>query len=473
MLTSEQKDQFIDDFMCCIVKLNDKVIDARNNGEDYECLRKDAQWAAHMFNVIDRYSPDGYPVYALGCDYSLSYAAPLSSVTPITLTSVTITESDGSSTVVPVGIVTANLEADLNDFLDDLNDNDEQIELTDITWYYAGTDPETGTLQVRRALKPLVSALFTDDNGDTFTIAFTQSNCQYRTTDETTDPCDIDTDVIISMVKRICHCCPDVTAAPPCVNAVTPWTEGGVPLVCPVVAVATWAEGPDNSVCNLPGGTTSAEFNILTCFDPEGFYYLELTILNYAQGTLQVYFDGDLIGSASANGTYKFYFAPSSANGTFLFTPVSFQGCFLYTPFYLDSGWVNTDSGWRINNATGCLVSYSGLTASPLLATYNTLAIGIEYTIVVTLSVTSGTLTMHAGGTDFVFTTSGTFTRVVTAATTDFYFLKGSDVDEVQVCSLIVCPAGSTLPTEQTYQVLAGNDSDEIIDGNGQPILIS
>ena len=224
-------------------------------------------------------------------------------------------------------------------------------------------------------------------------------------------------------------------------------------------------------------------------------YKATFTITNYVSGAIDINLGGSTRqGNVSANGTYSFYITVSAGNilyfqedfsngfvgsidnisvvedlsGDFDFTrgsaatrvnaqglvenvqiisselvsngDFSQEGSELVTngDFATDSDWTAVNSGgWTISGGSA---NSDGTSSASAIYQQNILVVGKTYKITFTTIITSGTVAVSAGfsGTGTSRTVSGTYTEILTAATNDELYIKGTSnfigsIDNVSV----------------------------------------
>jgi hypothetical protein len=83
----------------------------------------------------------------------------------------------------------------------------------------------------------------------------------------------------------------------------------------------------DGLACHTEGTTGLLEESVANYIVGNSYYYIEVTISGYVQGSLDVYISDALAGTVTANGTFRYYDTPTIA-GVVSFDPSSdFIGC--------------------------------------------------------------------------------------------------------------------------------------------------
>jgi len=159
LLTTEDKTALVNKFACCLVSKVDALITATDNGEDVRCLANEAILFDMYFDALVDYEENGQFLVKEGCDYTLAYAVGPFATPPIVFASIIAEEADGTETVIPIGVFVTSLQAYIPTLVDILNAYGIGVLASDISWAY-DVATETGTLTIRRSLKPLKSASF-------------------------------------------------------------------------------------------------------------------------------------------------------------------------------------------------------------------------------------------------------------------------------------------------------------------------
>lgn len=464
----------------CVVNKASQYVNAVYNGENHICIGNELLMVSDYIDTIGRYQPNGYFLYKEGCTYSLSYAVDPALTLPITLVSITIEEDDGSETEIELNLLVPTITVNLQDLADALNDAGCGTELSDISWAYNGGS-ETGTLEIRRSFKPILSALFEDSVEERFMIEFGDgSSCTLIQTTEPAGPnCDIDLNAIISNIKKLCTCCPQVAAAVPCTNLIPTLFDDGVPRACQNVNTATeWQAGLPGYLCTLSTNVNPINVAIVNCFEDDTFYWLKVYIENYSSGALQVKFDGSVLGTMSANGSQVFFFTPVGLAGTIDLQPINFTGCVKFEIYQSDPVWLNVTRSWIYDSDSGCFVHEPGAGGGDLI--YNDTSLvraGHRYRIKAQIGILAGgPLEVLIGGETFSVIASGLLDETFTASVdSELVFRPASTDDHVAICGIELCetaPAGAET-VDQTAVILGTGVPDEYFDMNGNAIQIT
>lgn len=231
----------------------------------------------------------------------------------------------------------------------------------------------------------------------------------------------------IDDVTVVDKCCADEADEQPCLGAnifpLSPPQE----VSCPIISTATGWTSSGASVCN--DGTVSDSYEQLyqNCFVSSATYRIVVIVDGYVSGSADVYFGGGLMGSISANGTYYYIINGASGSKLLEIIPSAFNGCIGATIEVINSG-ISTNNAWTFGDDGYCYKSGS----TGILQYQSNIQPGNKYRVTVSVTVTSGSISLNFGGVVNSFSQTGTYSLIIDASNTDVFF--DADTFESVVC---------------------------------------